>query len=164
MKCALVCNCLEGKCSEIYNNLSNALEGRFGKGQFRIYNIEEYEDNKLSKRDDFWNDLRFVCFHAKSDVIDLIAKAIRKGIPVILVRDEGDKPSGGLCRTLEPILGTDDQGGSTEKIRKMIYKINEPAEIIGAIRWVNDFYHPIKQKAIARETQRLLDQYERQLQ
>lgn len=147
IKNVLVSDNVKNVSADIYDKLESVLQERFGSGNYRIYSVSEYNSQPKKERESIWNGMRFVFFHAGEPIRDFFNKAFECGIPLILVRD-AEIPED-WCARLQDWGVVSEEITDLERIKKMLYLIdNELDDIRGAIRWVNDYYHPLKKQAL----------------
>jgi hypothetical protein len=142
----LVCDTVKQNCPELYAELENVLKQRYSEGQFEIISLAKYHELSGTEQNKLFRRLRFVFFHTDTGVTYLITDAFERGVPIILVRgdDISDEWSSILqrCGVGENI--------DRECAKSMIYPVDEVTDIRGALRWVNDYYHPLLQTTMNR--------------
>jgi hypothetical protein len=152
----LVCDTVKKNCSDLYAELEKILRQRYLEGQFEILSLGDYHKLDRPDQDIVFKHLRFVFFHTDTRSSYLIPEAFESGIPIILVR--GDD----ITDEWSSILKKCGVGDNIDRecAKSMIYPVVEVTDIRGAIRWVNDYFHPLFQRAMKR-IERRIDRFAR---
>ncbi len=134
-----------GKHREIYSKLIDLLKEGFSSGNSSLVTISEYGNMNAEEREDLWKSLDALFIHTDSSgYTSLLTRACKAGIPVIMVRGkEIDAPwsialqEAGLADLRPSQLGLTD---------RLFYPLKETHEVRGAVRWITDYYYPLKKR------------------
>lgn len=161
----LVCDQLEK--SDMFKETKKILDEKF-KVVLKPHTITEYIWlQPKEKKEELKNKLRFVFFHADdTENGGLCAEIFKEGIPIILVKGKDKQLSQSWYGVFEELGLTDEEtclncGPEPKKclecIGKMIYTVDNIEDIRGAMMWVNNYYHPSKEKALECERRKMLE-------
>jgi hypothetical protein len=153
MKKILVDDCVEREMESCptYIMMIDLLRERLSLQDSDVVTITRYNGlNRKEEKDDVLENLQVLCIHAASvGYTYLVKEAIENTIPVILFRGEKTDmaPWAGVLQAAGMTDLNPDQLVATGKL---FYLVSETDDIRGAVRWITDYYYPLKKIAITR--------------
>ncbi|MHC1724764.1 MAG: hypothetical protein AB9866_01875 [Syntrophobacteraceae bacterium] len=155
MKKILIDDCLKNDegCHKAYSALIDFLTRNLHLEHCDIITISEYSSMDSEQIDDLWRSLHAFCLHAKSTgYTHLLTMACNEGIPVIMVRGEKtDTEVWKVWSSAFRLAGWKNLNPAELcSTGKLFYLEKDSLEILGAARWITDYYYNLKDRAVAR--------------
>ena len=138
---------------KVFAEIERFMKEKFGEKEYKLTSLEELPDESDEVKRVLRTDARFVCVHTDDDIALWIDEICECGVPTVVIR--GDKIPDNRLKVWTGILTrltkekTDPPAKGVD-CSDMFYPISEAEakDVRGAIKWVHNFYHALKEKAM----------------